>query len=80
MDMIQDLFKYYLDNQDELVKKYEGKYLVITAEGVQGAYDTLESGYDTALKTYGKGNFMLQLCTKGEDAYTQRFFTSRVAF
>lgn len=78
--MIQDLFKYYLDNQDELVKKYEGKYLVITAEGVQGAYDTLESGYDTALKTYGKGNFMLQLCTKGEDAYTQRFFTSRVAF
>lgn len=80
MDMIQDLFKYYLDNQDELVKKYEGKYLVITAEGVQGAYDTLESGYDTALKTYGKGNFMLQLCTKGEDAYTQRFFISRVAF
>ena len=80
MDMIQDLFEYCLDNQDELVKKYEGKYLVITAEGVQGAYDTLESGYDTALKTYGKGNFMLQLCTKGEDAYTQRFFTSRVAF
>ena len=68
MDKIQDLFKYYLDNQEELVKKYDGKYLVITADGVQGAFDSLGDGYDTALKTYGKGNFMLQ------------FFTSRVAF
>ncbi len=77
---IETLFSYYLAHQDELVKKYDGKYLVITADGVQGAYDSLESGYDSALKTYGKGNFMLQLCTRGEEAYTQRFFTSRVAF
>lgn len=78
--MIQDLFKYYLAHQDELVRQYDGKYLIITPEGVKGAYDTLEEGYDIALNTYGKGNFMLQLCTHGDSAYSQRFFTSRVAF
>lgn len=78
--MIQELFNYYLEHQDELVKQYAGKYLIITAEGVKGAYDSMKEGYDSALNTYGKGNFMLQLCTEGDEAYSQRFFTSRVAF
>ncbi len=77
---IETLFDYYLAHQDELVKKCDGKHLVITENGVQGAYDSRESGYDNALRSYGKGNFMLQLCTKGEEAYSQRFSTSRVAF
>lgn len=78
--MIQTLFQYYLDHQDELVKQYNGKYLIITADGVMGAFDSMREGYDTALDTYGKGNFMLQLCTEGDSAYSQHFFTSRVAF
>lgn len=78
--MIQTLFQYYLDHQDELVKQYDGKYLIITADGVKGAFDSMREGYDTALNTYGKGNFMLQLCTEGDGAYSQQFFTSRVAF
>ena len=78
--MIQTLFKYYLEHQDELVKQYNGKYLIITADGVMGAFDSMREGYDTALDTYGKGNFMLQLCTEGDGAYSQQFFTSRVAF
>ena len=78
--MIETLFKYYLEHQEELVKEYDGKYLIITNEGVGGAYDTLNEGYEFALKTYGKGNFMLQLCSEGEKDYSQRFFTSRVVF
>ena len=78
--MIETLFKYYLEHQEELVKKYDGKYLIITSEGVVGAYDTLNEGYEVAIKTYGKGNFMLQLCSEGEQDYSQRFFTSRVVF
>ncbi len=78
--MIDELFKYYLAHQDELVKRYDGKYLVITANGVQGAYDSMAEGYDYALKTFGKGNFMLQLCTEGDRAYSQRFYTYRVSF
>ena len=78
--MIETLFKYYLEHQEELVSKYDGKYLIITNEGVVGAYDSLNEGYEVALKTYGKGNFMLQLWSEGEKDYSQRFFTSRVVF
>ena len=39
-----------------------------------------DEGYEVALKTYGKGNFMLQLCSEGEKDYSQRFHTSRVVF
>ena len=78
--MIEALFKYYLENQDDLVKKYDGKYIVITKDGVMGAFDSVREGYDTALNCFGKGNFMLQLCTPGDGAYSQRYFTSRVAF
>lgn len=80
MANVKQLFKYYLDNQDDFVKKYDGKYLLITPDGVKGAFDTQTEGYDIALKNFGKGNFMLQLCTKGDKAYSQHFFTSRVAF
>ena len=78
--MIEALFKYYLENQDSLVKLYDGKYIVITADGVVGAFDTVSDGYDMGLTRYGKGNFMLQLCTPDDGAYSQRYFTSRVAF
>jgi len=78
--MMDSLFKYYLDNQDELVRQYDGKYIIITSEGVKGAFSSMKDGYDEALSKYGKGNFMLQLCTKGDGAYSQHFFTSRVAF
>lgn len=78
--MIEALFKYYLENQDSLVKLYDGKYIVITADGVVGAFDTVSDGYDMGLTRYGKGNFMLQLCTPGDGAYSKRYFTSRVAF
>ena len=78
--MIEALSNYYLEHQVELVKEYDGKYLIITSEGVVGAYDSLNEGYEVALQTYGKGNFMLQLCSEGEKDYSQRFFTSRVVF
>ena len=78
--MIAQLFKYYLDNQDALVEKYNGKYLVITGQGVEGVYDTEPEGYYAAVARFGLGNFMLQLCTPGDGAYTQRFFSPAVSF
>ena len=79
-EIVDTLFNYYLEHQESLVKEYDGKYLIITNEGVVGVYDSLNEGYKVALKTYGKGNFMLQLCSEGEKDYSQRFFTSRVVF
>lgn len=78
--MINELFDFYIKHQKELVEKYNGKYLVITKDGVKGAYDSQKEGYAMGIREYGKGNFMLQLCTPGDSAYSQRFFTSRVTF
>nr|DAE42717.1 MAG TPA: hypothetical protein [Caudoviricetes sp.] len=73
------LFQYYLDNQDELVKKYDGKYLIICDNNVVNAFSSENEAYMYAKEKYGLGNFLLQLCTKGPEAYSQHF-RSRVAF
>jgi hypothetical protein len=77
--MLKKEFEYYLANQEELVKKYNGKHLVIKDEQVIGAYDDQAEAYDTASAKYEAGTFLIQLCTPGNEAYTQTFH-SRVTF
>lgn len=36
--MLEREFQYYKDHQEELVKAYDGKVLLISGEEVQGAY------------------------------------------
>lgn len=77
--MLKDLFQWYLDNQAELVKEYNGKYLVIKDNSVVGVYALEDIALKEATEKYGLGNFIIQLCTPGKDAYTQTFH-SRVVF
>lgn len=76
---LKTLFQYYLDHQGELVKQYDGKYLVITEDGIAGAFDKESEAFLEAEKAHGLGNFIIQLCTVGDGAYTQHY-TSRVTF
>jgi hypothetical protein len=72
-------FKYYLDNQDELVKKYNGNFIVIKNQKVIGAFRTeLEAIKKTSQKEK-LGTFLIQKCEPGSDSYSQ-IFHSRVAF
>lgn len=71
---IDELFNMYLERQDELVKLYENKYIVFTADKVD-AFDDKAEGYDFGVETYGLGNFILQLCTKGDEAYSMRLYS-----
>ena len=72
-------FKYYLDNQDELVKKYNGKFIVIKNQKVIGDYSSeLEAIKETSQKEK-LGTFLIQKCEPGSDSYSQMFH-SRVAF
>lgn len=80
MDTIGKLFQYYKTNQDILVRQYNGKYIVITEGGVQGAYDSEAQGYYESVEKFGLGNFMLQLCTPGREAYTTQCYTPRAIF
>lgn len=72
-------FNYYLSRQDELVKKYNGKYVVIKGTKVLGAYDTEIQAITETSKKYELGTFLVQKCEPGEQSYTQTFH-SRVAF
>ena len=44
------------------------------------AYDDENTAYFEAEAKYGLGNFILQLCTPGKDAYTVEMYTPRFAF
>ena len=77
--MLDKEFQYYLEHQDELVQKYKGKVLAIVDEKIVGVYDDEATAYLETIKNYEPGKFLLQLCTPGEDDYTQTFH-SRVSF
>jgi hypothetical protein len=72
-------FNYFLNNLDELVEKYKGKYIAIKDENVLGAYDTMEQAISETNKMYELGTFLIQKCESGEEAYTQTYH-SRVSF
>lgn len=77
--MLDKEFQYYLQNKDEFLKKYLGKFLVIKSEEVVGVYDTEAEAYDESVKKFELGSFLIQACLPGEESYTQTFH-SRVVF
>lgn len=77
--MLEQEFKYYMDNQDKLVKKYNGKYIVIKGEEVIGVFDDKSTAFFEMKEKHEMGTFLIQFCEPGEEAYTQTFH-SRVIF
>ena len=78
--MLVQNFYYYLANQDELVKQYNGKYLVISDKKVIYSSPDDEDAFNKGMEIAGLGNFITQLCTQGEEAYTTRCYTPWVGF
>lgn len=72
-------FEYYLKNQQDFVKKYNGKTIVIKDGQVIGVYPDEGTAVAETSKKHELGTFLVQVCTPGTDAYT-RTFHSRVAF
>lgn len=72
-------FRYYLANQDEIVKKYNGKFVVIKNGSIIGAYNNEIQAVEETKKSHELGTFLVQHVTPGKDEYTE-VFHSRVAF
>ena len=72
-------FEYYIENQDSLVEKYNGRILVIKDSKVIGDFDTESEAIQETMKKEELGTFLVQKCEPGSDSYTQTFH-SRVAF
>lgn len=76
---LQRQLEYFKAHQEELVKKHEGKFLVINDQKVQGVYDTEIEAYTDAKNKFDLGTFLIQQCLSGQESYTQTFH-SRIAF
>jgi len=77
--MLDKEFQYYLDKQSDLVKKYNGRYLVIVGEEVVGDYYDYLQAISRSLEKYEPGTFLVQKCSPGDKDYTFTFH-SRVTF
>lgn len=71
-------FQFYLDNQDELVKKYDGKFIVIKDSKVLGVYDDELTAITETEQSEKIGTFLVQKVSEGESEYTQTFHSRAV--
>ena len=66
-------FKYYVSHQDELVQKYDGKYIVINDQKVVGVYDDDTEAIEKASEKYELGKFLVHLVGPGKSNYTRAY-------
>ncbi len=78
-EQLKKELEYFKTHQDELVKKHEGKFLVIKDQQVQGVYETELGAYTEAKEKFTLGTFLIQQCLPGKESYTQSFY-SRATF
>ncbi len=72
-------FEYYLENQEDFVQKYRGKFVVIKGREVIGVYEDEIEAISKAREHHEVGTFLVQKCEPGSEGYSQNFH-SRVAF
>ena len=72
-------FIHYLDHQDEYVKTYNGKYIVIKNCKIIGSFDSEIEAINSTMKEHKLGTFLVQEVAPGKDAHTQTYH-SRVVF
>lgn len=77
--MLEKEFKYYKEHQEELVAKYNGKFVVIRDEKVVGVYDSEIDALVESQKFMPLGTFLIQHVLPGSEGYTQTYH-SRVTF
>ena len=78
MEKLEREFKYYVEHQDELVEKYNGKFIVIKDCNVIAAFDSELEAIEKTAEQYELGTFLVQKCEPGSGSYTQTYH-SRVA-
>ena len=76
---LRDEFDFYLANQDEMVKQYNGKFVVIKDRKVIGVFDDQADAVLDTQKKHDLGTFLVQKVEPGNASYTQTFH-SRVSF
>lgn len=77
--MLEKEYKYYKTHKESLLKKYEGKFLVIRDEKVEEVYLDEKTAYQESIKRWKLGTFLIQHCLPKEEEVIPTFH-SRVIF
>lgn len=73
--MFEKELTYFIENQNELVRKHEGKILAIKGEEIVGVYNTPLDAYLKTQENNQIGEVMIQPCQQGASAYTATIST-----
>lgn len=77
--MLEKEFEYFKTHHDDLFRDYPDKYLVIKDDRVVAVSETFESALELAIsKGFQVGEFLVQLCSRGDEAYTQTFHSRAI--
>jgi len=68
--VLEKEFNWYLKHQGDLVKKYNGKFIVIKNQQVIGSYSSELAAVEKTSRDHELGTFLVQKCEPGEDSYT----------
>ena len=71
--MLEDEFRYYIENQAQLSEQYEGKALVIKDQKVIGAYDSKGEALKKTVVDHELGSFLIQACSSDPNSVVNTF-------
>ena len=74
-DQLKKNLEWYIENQQQLAKEYNGKVLLIVDQHLIDSFDSMEDAYEAAQKSYEPGTFTLQPCSPDSDSYTMTFYS-----
>lgn len=63
-ELLDKQYKYYLEHKDEILEKYEGRYVVIHDEEVVGSFESDRDAYVYCVTHFKMGTFFSQLVSK----------------
>lgn len=65
--MLDREVKYYKANKKDLLKKHNGKFVLIKGDRLVGSFDSEKSAYGAGLKEFGNQAFLIKRVSKKED-------------
>jgi len=71
---LQKAFDYYLSHQDEIVSKYNGKFVVIYGHNVIGVVDEELKAIQETQKRHQAGTFLVQFVSSEDIVYSAAAF------
>lgn len=74
-NQLNKMFEYFIANQEELVTKYNGSFIVIHENSVFGVYESPIQAKSEALSRFNPGEFLIQKVQAGTDTFTQTYYS-----